>query len=73
MYKFDNSIESDYRESEDLRYRIRDLADRLDIYVQRIDLDPEKFAYLENRLDLVNSLKKKYGRTVAEIKNSTMM
>ncbi|SUB76051.1 DNA repair protein RecN [Peptoniphilus indolicus] len=68
VYKFDNSIESDYRESEDLRYRIRDLADRLDIYVQRIDLDPEKFAYLENRLDLVNSLKKKYGRTVAEIK-----
>lgn len=69
VYKFDNSIESEYRESEDLRYRIRDLSDRLDSYAQRIDLDPEKLAHLENRLDLVNNLKKKYGRTVAEIKN----
>ncbi|WP_455257096.1 DNA repair protein RecN [Peptoniphilus asaccharolyticus] len=67
VYKFDSAIEEEYRESEDLRYRLRDLAANLESYTQRIDLDPERFSYLESRLNLVNSLKKKYGRTVDDI------
>lgn len=67
VYKFDSAIEEEYRESEDLRYRLRDLAANLESYTQRIELDPERFSYLESRLNLVNSLKKKYGRTVDDI------
>lgn len=65
--KYDSSIDSDYNEVEDIRYRIKEVYSNLENYVQKMDFDPQKMMDLENRLNLVNSLKKKYGNNIIKI------
>lgn len=45
----------------------RELQGALSAYAERVDLDPARLQALEERIDLVQSLKRKYGGTVAEI------
>lgn len=47
--------------------QVRDLAGDLGNYVEGFDLDQEAFARLEERLELVLKLKRKYGPTQADI------
>lgn len=44
-----------------------DLARALGAYGDHIDADPQTLADLEARLDLLQTLKRKYGRTLAEV------
>ena len=44
-----------------------DLARALSSYGDHIDADPQTLADLEARLDLIQTLKRKYGRTLAEV------
>ena len=44
----------------------RDLGD----YIDSLSFDPAEFARIEERLDLINRLKDKYGRTIALIQKS---
>jgi DNA repair protein RecN (Recombination protein N) len=46
---------------------LRELQSRLSRYAEQVDLDPERLRQLEERLDLIHSLKRKYGTTLAEI------
>jgi DNA repair protein RecN (Recombination protein N) len=46
---------------------LRDLQSGLSHYAEKVDMDPEQFQRLEERLDLIHSLKRKHGATVAEI------
>ncbi|MBI3415549.1 MAG: DNA repair protein RecN [Verrucomicrobia bacterium] len=46
---------------------LRELQSELSRYVDRIDLDPARLRELEERLNLIQSLKRKYGATVAEV------
>jgi DNA repair protein RecN (Recombination protein N) len=46
---------------------LRDLQSGLSHYAEKVDVDPEQLQRLEERLDLIHSLKRKYGATVAEI------
>jgi len=46
---------------------MRDLQTELSRYAERISVDPARLAELEERLDLINSLKRKYGATVEDI------
>ncbi|HTV39853.1 MAG TPA: DNA repair protein RecN [Candidatus Sulfotelmatobacter sp.] len=46
---------------------MRDLQTELSRYAERISVDPARLAELEERLDLIHSLKRKYGATIAEI------
>ncbi len=46
---------------------LRDLQGGLSNYADRIDLDPGRLNELEHRVDLVNSLKRKYGVTLADV------
>ena len=46
---------------------LRELQAELSRYTDRIDLDPARLRQLEERLNLVQSLKRKYGSTFAEI------
>ncbi len=50
-----------------LAEEVADLARAVTAYGDRIDADPQTLADLEARLDLVQSLKRKYGRTLAEV------
>jgi DNA repair protein RecN (Recombination protein N) len=46
---------------------LRELQAELSRYAEKISVDPARLAQLEERLDLIHSLKRKYGATIAEI------
>lgn len=46
---------------------LRELQSDLSRYADRVDLDPARLALLEERLDLIHSLKRKYGATLTEV------
>lgn len=46
---------------------LEDLAQSVQRYSEKLDLDPEKLAELEDRVSLVETLKRKYGATVADV------
>ncbi len=50
-----------------LAEEVGDLAREFSGYGERIDSDPESLAAVEVRLDLLENLKRKYGRTVADV------
>ncbi len=50
-----------------LAEEIADLARAAATYGDRIDADPRSRAEIETRLDLLQALKRKYGRTLAEV------
>jgi len=46
---------------------LRDLQSELRHYVDKVEVDPARLQELEERLNLIHSLKRKYGSSVAEI------
>ncbi len=46
---------------------MHDLQSELSRYAEKISVDPARLAELEERLDLIHSLKRKYGGTIPEI------
>ncbi|HEV2330339.1 MAG TPA: DNA repair protein RecN [Verrucomicrobiae bacterium] len=46
---------------------LRDLQTELSRYAEKISVDPARLAELEERLDLIHSLKRKYGAGIEEI------
>ncbi|HTY87674.1 MAG TPA: DNA repair protein RecN [Candidatus Acidoferrum sp.] len=46
---------------------LRELQSELSRYVDKVDVDPARLAELEDRLNLIHSLKRKYGATLAEV------
>lgn len=46
---------------------LRDLQAGLSHYVDKVDVNPERLQELEERLNLLQSLKRKYGPTLAEV------
>ncbi|GLX69078.1 DNA repair protein RecN [Paenibacillus glycanilyticus] len=53
-------LQSAYYQAEDAVFQLRDYRDG-------IDSDPEQLSLIEDRLDLINGLKRKYGETIPEI------
>ena len=46
---------------------LRDLQAELSRYADRIEVDPARLTQLEERLNLIHSLKRKYGASIAEV------
>ena len=46
---------------------LRELQSELSHYLERVDIDPVRLQQLEERLDLIQSLKRKYGSTLTEV------
>jgi DNA repair protein RecN (Recombination protein N) len=46
---------------------LRELQTELSRYADKVDVDPARLAELEERLNLLHSLKRKYGATIAEV------
>jgi DNA repair protein RecN (Recombination protein N) len=46
---------------------LNELQGELSRYAERVDVDPARLAELEERLDLIHSLKRKYGNSLAEV------
>lgn len=48
-------------------YQLEEIARSVRVYRDEIEFDPEGLAAIEERLDLIRSLKRKYGDSIAEI------
>ena len=46
---------------------LTEIARALDRYAERLDLDPEQLAQLEERVSLLETLKRKYGGSIGEV------
>ena len=46
---------------------LSEIARALALYAERLDLDPEQLAQLEQRVTLLETLKRKYGGTISEV------
>lgn len=67
ILNYDNNISPLYEIVENIHYQLQDLSTELRIYSDKIEFDPHRLTFIEERLDLINRLKRKYGKTIKEI------
>ena len=65
--KYDNKINEHSEVIKTVLYQLEDLTREIRNYKDTIDYDPERLKYLEERIDLFNRLKRKYGNNLNEI------
>ncbi len=63
----DDSVRPIYEMLESSLYQIEEAARDLKAYAAKIEADPARLEEIENRLDLIRNLKRKYGNTIQEI------
>ncbi len=63
----DHKLQNIGAELEAAMYQTEEIARDLRTYLDQIDPDPKRLEELEERLDLLRQLKRKYGNTLAEI------
>lgn len=67
LSKIDPSLEDLCQNCRDCRIELQEIAYTLQSYINKIDASPERLHILNERLALINRLKRKYGSTIAEI------
>ena len=67
LEKIDPSISQFVAGHETAVVELTEIARSLSDYAQRLDLDPEQLAALEQRVSLFETLKRKYGASIAEV------
>ncbi|WP_416197924.1 MAG: DNA repair protein RecN [Sporanaerobacter sp.] len=63
----DIEIKKYYESFTSIGFELQDLSGDLRYYLDNITVDEERLAFLEERLDTINKLKKKYGNNIDEI------
>ncbi|GAG65924.1 unnamed protein product, partial [marine sediment metagenome] len=63
----DRRIEKIRENLKEVGYQLEDIVNEIVKYKDEIDLDSQKLKEVEGRLNLINSLKSKYGSTIEEI------
>jgi DNA repair protein RecN len=66
---YDTSIKDISNRINELFFIMEDLAKDIDHFSEKLDVDPEKFSIIEKRLDVINTLKSKYGMQISDITN----
>jgi DNA repair protein RecN (Recombination protein N) len=67
LEKMDPSLAERRRVAEEVSYQLEDLTQSLRAYRDQIEYDPVRLRQVEERLDLIHSLKRKYGDSIEEI------
>ncbi len=67
LARYDSHFEASAQQLESARAVVGDVSDSLRDYAGRINASPERLAEIEDRLALLDRLKRKYGRTLAEV------
>jgi DNA repair protein RecN (Recombination protein N) len=67
LEKIDSSLTERRRAAEEVSYQLEDLVQSLRAYHDQIEYDPVRLRQVEERLDLIHSLKRKYGDSIEEI------
>jgi DNA repair protein RecN (Recombination protein N) len=67
LEKIDNSISRFCSAHTTAVVELSEIARSLSLYAEKLDLDPAQLAVLEQRVSLFETLKRKYGRSIAEV------
>lgn len=67
LLAYDEKIGEFYQAFSDIESLCTDLTRELAAYMEDMSFDGERFEYIEKRLDFINRLKLKYGKTIKEI------
>lgn len=67
LTEYDKTLEPQLQALESAFYAVEDTAQEISRYNDKIEFDPSRLDYIEKRLSEINSLKRKYGSTVADI------
>ena len=67
LARYDNRFTAAAQQVQSARATLGDVSASLRDYAEGIDASPERLAEIEDRLALLDRLKRKYGRTVAEV------
>lgn len=65
--RYDNRIQGQLNVISDALYQLEESCMDLRVYSDQIDYDPKNLSVLQERMDLIYKLKKKYGGSTAEI------
>lgn len=65
--KYNNDVKNFEEIIKSLSYQIQDLLRDLRHFYESLEYDRERLAFLENRIDIINRLKRKYGGSIEEI------
>lgn len=64
---FDEVIKGMKNELEDIYYKLGDIIENIREYIDHTEFDPNELDEIENRLDTISKLKRKYGNSLEEI------
>jgi DNA repair protein RecN (Recombination protein N) len=67
LEKIDNSVSQFASAHETAVVELAEIARSLSSYAEKLDLDPQQLAALEQRVSLFETLKRKYGSSIAEV------
>jgi DNA repair protein RecN (Recombination protein N) len=67
LAKVDETMLEHLEVGENLLYQLEDLARTLRVYRDNVEYDPARLTVVEERLDLLRALKRKYGSSVEEV------
>lgn len=71
LQQIDSSLAETAQSYQNALIELQEVAYTLDKYLSSIEINPKKMSQMDERLSLINRLKKKYGSTVAEINDYT--
>lgn len=64
---YDNEISDIYDQAQDIESFMDEISIGVSSYIDNMSFSQEDFDYLNNRLNLINTLKSKYGKNIEEI------
>ena len=67
MSKMDSSLDEQYAQILNIQTAIDDLQNSLENYNNNLNADPLSLDRLQERLSLLNRLKRKYGKTLVQL------
>jgi DNA repair protein RecN (Recombination protein N) len=67
VIRFDPSLQSALDNLESATVQVQDVCHEIGDYCESIQFDPEKLAEIDDRLVMINNLRRKYGSTVEDI------
>ena len=65
--EIDPSIKQLYERMESVLLELEDINNDMNHYINSLDINEERYVYLETRLNVINTLKRKYGNSLESI------
>jgi DNA repair protein RecN (Recombination protein N) len=65
--EYDDRLADFHQSLQNVYYELEELSFGLDDYISSVDFDQQRLKKVEERLDLINRLKRKYGESIPEI------